>query len=58
MVIVCDGTDEAAERTLDGLLNTSRFEVAFPRRMAWILKLLRSVPYPLAFWVTDKMMPR
>lgn len=51
-------TDEAAERTLEGLLTSSRFEVAFPRRMAWILKLLRSLPYPLAFSVTDRMMPR
>jgi NAD(P)-dependent dehydrogenase (short-subunit alcohol dehydrogenase family) len=51
-------TDEAAERTLDGLLNSAKFEVAFPRRMAWILKVLRILPYPLAFAITDKMMPK
>lgn len=51
-------TDEAAERTLDGLLNSRKFEVAFPRRMAWILKVLRVLPYPLAFAITDKMMPK
>ena len=51
-------TDEAARRAIDGLLNSRRFEIAFPRRLAWPMKLLRMLPYPVFFWITDKMMPR
>ena len=40
--------DEAARRICDGL-RQSRFEIAFPRRMAWLLKAINMLPYPLYF---------
>lgn len=40
--------DEAARRLVDGLA-TGRFEVTFPRRFTWLLKILRVVPYVLYF---------
>ena len=50
-------TEEAAGRMVDGILNSRRFEIVFPRRLAWPLKLLRMLPYPLFFTITDRMMP-
>jgi len=50
--------DDAARRTIDGLLGSDRFEIAFPRRLAWPMKLMRMLPYPLFFWITDRMMPK
>jgi len=40
--------EEAAERLAWGLAS-SRFEVTFPRRFTWQLKLLRCLPYALYF---------
>lgn len=51
-------TDDAARRALDGLLNSRRFEVAFPRRLVWPMKLMRMLPYPLFFAITSRMVPR
>lgn len=51
-------TDEAARRALDGLLGSDRFEIAFPRRLAWPMKLLRMLPYPIFFSITERMMPK
>ena len=51
-------TDVAAERIVDGLLNSSRFEIAFPRRMVMLMKTIRFLPYPLFFWLTGKMLPK
>ncbi|MGR9091903.1 MAG: SDR family NAD(P)-dependent oxidoreductase [Gammaproteobacteria bacterium] len=39
---------EAARRILAGL-ERGRFEIAFPRRLAWVLKLLRALPYALSY---------
>lgn len=50
--------DDAARRTINGLLGSDRFEIAFPRRLAWPMKLMRMLPYPLFFWITDRMMPK
>ncbi len=36
--------DEAAERILKGLLS-DRFEITFPKRFVYLLKLLRILPY-------------
>ncbi len=45
--------DEAARRTIEGLAS-GRFEVAYPRRFAAILKFARLLPYPLFFKLIDK----
>jgi len=37
--------EDAAKRIIAGL-GSARFEIAFPRRMVWLLKLLRLLPYP------------
>ena len=40
--------DKAARRMADGL-KTQKFEITFPRRFTWFLKLLKMLPYPLYF---------
>ena len=44
--------DEAADRICDGF-SKGGFEIAFPRRLAWILKFLRILPYPTYFWLLN-----
>lgn len=51
-------TDAAARRIVDGLTKSDRFEIAFPRRMVWLMKSVRWLPYPVFFWVTSKMLPK
>jgi NAD(P)-dependent dehydrogenase (short-subunit alcohol dehydrogenase family) len=51
-------TDDAAKRIVDGLTRSTRFEIAFPRRMVWLLKTMRALPYPIFFWITSKMLPK
>jgi NAD(P)-dependent dehydrogenase (short-subunit alcohol dehydrogenase family) len=51
-------TEDAARRIVDGLTESDRFEIAFPRRMVWLLKAIRLLPYPLFFWLTSKMLPK
>lgn len=51
-------TEEAVRRTVDGILNSRRFEIVFPRRLVWPLKLLRMLPYPVFFAICDQMMPK
>jgi len=51
-------TDDAAVRIVDGLTQSDRFEIAFPRRMVWLMKTVRWLPYPIFFWLTAKMMPQ
>lgn len=36
-------------------LDDSGFEIAFPRRFVWAMKLLRQLPYPLFFALTRRM---
>jgi short-subunit dehydrogenase len=45
--------EAAATRVIDGLLK-QKFEIAFPRRFAAILKLGRVLPYGLYFWLVKK----
>ncbi len=40
--------DAAAERLVRGL-DSGRFEITFPRRLTWLLKVLRCLPYALYF---------
>lgn len=47
----------AAERVYDGILR-GRFEIAFPRRLTWPLKLLRCLPYALYFPLMKRIMRR
>ena len=49
--------EEAAEAFYRGL-RSERFEIVFPKRFAFLLKLLRCLPYPLAFAITRRMVPR
>ena len=48
--------DDAAEAFRRGL-RSDRFEIVFPRRLAWILKALRLFPYPLFFRITRRLVP-
>jgi len=40
--------EQAAQRIADAI-DRRGFEITFPRRLTWILKLLRCLPYPLFF---------
>jgi NAD(P)-dependent dehydrogenase (short-subunit alcohol dehydrogenase family) len=51
-------TDDAAQRIVEGLTGSDRFEIAFPRRMVWLMKTIRFLPYPVFFWLTAKMLPK
>lgn len=48
--------DAAAERIAKGL-DQGRFEITFPRRFAWMLKLIKLLPYPLFFALTARTIP-
>lgn len=47
--------EDAALRIAAGL-KTDRFEIAFPRRLAILMRLLRRLPYPLFFAITKRML--
>ena len=49
---------EKAARSMVAGLESQRFEVIFPRRLAYILKTLRILPYSLLFAITRKLLPR
>ncbi len=48
--------DNAAEAFYRGL-QSERFEIVFPRRFAYLMKLLRMLPYPLFFAATRRIIP-
>jgi NADP-dependent 3-hydroxy acid dehydrogenase YdfG len=48
--------DKGAAAILRGL-GSRRFEITVPRRMAFLMKLLRLLPYPLFFAVTRRITP-
>ncbi len=56
MPLIMD-VDKAVEIILRGLRG-KRFEIAFPRRLAWMLKIARSLPYGLWFRFARLMLPR
>ncbi len=45
--------EAAADRVVRGMSGTG-FEITFPRRFTWMLKLLRMLPYRLYFWLVTK----
>ncbi len=45
---------DASQRIIAGL-QSSRFEIVFPKRLAMIMKLLRVLPYALYFWLMGKV---
>jgi NAD(P)-dependent dehydrogenase (short-subunit alcohol dehydrogenase family) len=45
--------EEAGKRILDGF-QTGGFEIAFPKRMAWMLKFINMLPYSAYFWLISK----
>jgi len=45
--------DEAGRRILKGF-EQGGFEIAFPRRMAWLLKAVNMLPYSWYFWLVSK----
>ena len=49
--------EKAADAFYSGL-RSDRFEIVFPRRFAYLLKLLRILPAPIAFAITRRMVPR
>lgn len=46
--------DKAADRVASGL-KTGKFEITFPRRFTWMLKIANLLPYPLYFWLMGTM---
>ncbi len=48
--------EDAAEAFYRGL-QSERFEIVFPRRFAYLMKLLRLLPYPLFFAATRRILP-
>lgn len=48
-------TPEQAARRIVDRLGGGGFEIAFPRRFVWLLKLLRCLPYRLYFALTGRM---
>ncbi|MGD1878066.1 MAG: SDR family NAD(P)-dependent oxidoreductase [Kiloniellaceae bacterium] len=48
--------EDAAEAFHRGL-QSDRFEIAFPKRFVWLMKVLRCLPSPLAFALTRRMLP-
>ncbi|MGD8529013.1 MAG: oxidoreductase, partial [Methyloceanibacter sp.] len=49
--------DEAAERLLKGL-ERKHYEITFPRRFTWIMKLLRLLPNVVYLWLVRRFVLR
>lgn len=52
------GVEDAGRRIVDGLLRSSRFEIAFPLRFVIVMKLGRMLPYPVFFWIMKRILPK
>jgi short-subunit dehydrogenase len=49
---------EDAAAAIERGLASSRFEIAFPKRFAVLMKLLRLLPYRLFFAITQRLLPK
>lgn len=49
-------SEDAGKRIVKGLLDTKKFEIAFPLRFVLILKTIRLLPYPPFFWLMGKLL--
>jgi NAD(P)-dependent dehydrogenase (short-subunit alcohol dehydrogenase family) len=47
------GSKEAGKRVVDGF-EKGGFEITFPRRLAWMVKLVNLLPYPAYFWAIGR----
>lgn len=47
--------EDAGRRIVSGLLDSNRFEIAFPLRFVLILKTIRLLPYPVFFWLMGRL---
>lgn len=45
--------DKAVDSMISGL-KSKRFEITFPKRFTWQLKLMRCLPYAVYFWLTKR----
>lgn len=45
--------EAAARRVVDGF-ERGGFEITFPRRLSWLIKLVNLLPYPAYFWLVAK----
>ena len=48
-------TDFAADKIYEGLINSNKFEIHFPKQLTLILKLLRILPYTLYLKLISKL---
>lgn len=49
--------DQASRRIVAGMLS-GRFEITFPKRLSWMLKALRLLPYPIVLRLTARAAAR
>lgn len=49
--------DQASRRIISGM-QSGRFEITFPKRLSWMLKALRLLPYPIALRLTARAASR
>tara|TARA_B100000989_G_C19488226_1_gene448504 strand:+ start:169 stop:921 length:753 start_codon:yes stop_codon:yes gene_type:complete len=48
----------AAEKIYNGLMNSSSFEIDFPKQLTFTLKFLRILPYRIYLFLVDKLVKR
>lgn len=47
--------DEAMDRIVRGLQKPQKFEIAFPRRLIWTMRVLQWLPYPAYFFLMRRI---
>jgi len=51
-------SEYAADKMYNGLIKSNAFEIAFPKSLTTILKLLRILPYRIYLFLVDKLVKR